>query len=474
MRWQSPLPSIGNTSPEAPREPKEPCEPKAAGLGLVLSLVTVLATLVLAVWADSVAEPQRVERVEVHVRSLIIGWQAGQSPWRSATELPYLQNPYGPVYLGLSALLPEIGERPYALGRLVSIAAFLGVLGLIYRWVLRRTGEHRLALLAALLPLTAKPVFLFVPLDRVDSVGVLASFAGFLLAISNPAVGSTIVAALLFVLAFHTKLTFLAGALASIVALWMRHRGQAKLLIVLLALLLPGSLLLMEILTEGAYVAAGMFDALDAKPAKAVDMTLRVGLSCFWLAALVWAALRSERFHPDFRPLLVYAGLCLATAAFFAVNPLSSWNYLIELYAALGLLTGVVLAGEECPRRLRARALRSRLLLGHVLLSMVVLAMTWRHQREEMARYRSEYTVAVRCLSADRARLAPLAYAHSEVHRDVLNRLGIQSAFYVPSALMSAWDVRALAASARVGEQGVGVLDSCLRSVRLAGRAVAP
>ena len=398
-----------------------------------IAFLAAIGSIVALFWARLLRTPHMVENVEVQVLSLTLWWKDGLFPYLQPTELPVLQNPYGPLYQWLCMKLPWTSAQPYLVGRAISVAAILTTLTLVFAWVQGRTASRRLAALAVLLPLASKPLILFAPLYRVDSLALMFSVLGFFLVTRRPTDIGLVTGAIAFLFAFITKMTFIAAPLATIIFLWLsgRRRG-AVLLASLTALALPASVVYLEWLSGGAYLASASFGNLPTAPLKSLELLLRPGLSLFWLAALVVAA-RAAGFDPEKSPTLLYVLSSLIVAATFGANPLSSWNYLMEFYVALGMLTGEILHRDL--RRYGLRPAVSALLTLHAAVTLP-MAVGWMYRANEpLTEYRWRYETAL-------ARLAPwketgtrVVVLDSVAGRDALNALAAPNAVAAPPSI---------------------------------------
>jgi hypothetical protein len=145
---------------------------------IAIGLMVLHAIGVLVVWVWALSRPHMVEPIEIRVANLIALWREGYLPYGFADRLPAVWNPYGFVYEWLCSL--RWGTlHPYWNGRLLSImAAMLTALCLLL-WSHQQTGSIKGGVVATLLLLTAKPIFAFGHLCRVDMLGVALSMLGF-------------------------------------------------------------------------------------------------------------------------------------------------------------------------------------------------------------------------------------------------------------------------------------------------------
>ena len=410
------------------------------GLDHAIGLLAFAGAILTVVdWLRRAATWHGIEVVESHVLSLVLWWRQGVLPYRGFDELPLLHNPYGPVYLWVAHLLPTDAASPYGAARAVSMVAAAACIGLVVIWVRGRGGTLWAGGLAACLLLTTKPWLLFAALCRVDAFGLAWSVAGFLLLTGGARPAGrwrTVLGVVALVVAFNTKLTLIAAPAAVLLVEARRDRRRAALLAALLAGAFAGSVAVMEAVSNGAYLANARF-GVDGSLAKSLDLLARLGLSVLWLAAIAVADRdgRVLRSSPASRYLLTSVG----TLAVFGVNPLSSWNYLLEVYVALALLSGEVLAAIERQRVAAGRArIARRLLLAHVALALLLTA-GWVVERQgQLDGYAQCVVRAHDRLTAERARhgtpAGGLAVVGAAAGWDALNGLGEANPIAIPAA----------------------------------------
>jgi hypothetical protein len=407
---------------------------------------------VFAFWAWELPLSHQVELGEAPVLAVVLFSKAGEPLYSYPTGLPLVQNPYGPVFEWLCAHLPSPASRPYLPGRAVSLASLAALGVLIAGWLRRRQVGWIEIFVALALMLATKPWILFGPLYRVDALAVFWSVLGFLLAISPR---RTLVATspLVFTLALSVKLTALAAPLAALVYLWTTHRKRCLWLLVGLLLLLPGSVLALQWGTDGAYLFNASFGNAPSHWFKAIELPSRISLSLLWLLA-VGSALRrlGWKDSPETRALCAYAFASLLVAAVFATNPLSSWNYLMEFYAALAILTALLLARlRHDPADGAARNRILALLAGHAALGLLISTHAIWQTRETILEYRVRYEQAY-------DRIEPLVRAGRTVvvldslkGRDVLNGLGYPNLVSLPASVERQPEIQKLIARSLPG-----------------------
>lgn len=184
----------------------------------------------------------------------------GQAIYKPLADFPYASSNYPPVAMLLAtALMPVFGDG-YTSGRLLNLASALIVAALVFRIVQVETRNRFSAALAGLFFLGAPYIYHWVPLFRVDLIGLAFSFAGiyFVWKFERQSNRFTALCSLFtvcFLLALYTKHTLIAAPAAAFLALWLRNRKHA--LTFALALGFSGSALylLIDFLTRGGFTA---------------------------------------------------------------------------------------------------------------------------------------------------------------------------------------------------------------------------
>lgn len=399
-----------------------------------------------AFWAWEARLPHQVEIGEAPVLTAVLFAKTGQPLYSYPAGLPLVQNPYGPVFEWLCIGLPASSSQPYLVGRAISLAALLGLGILVAGWLRRRQAEWLEVFVALALMVSTKPWVLFGPLYRVDALAVFLSVLGFLLAISKRR-GGVPVSLVVFTIAVSVKLTALSAPFAAVAYLWMTNRRRALGLVAGLLVLLPSSILVLQAATDGAYLFNASFGNAPSHWFKALELPSRVSLSLFWLLAVGAAMRRLEsKGASETRALLLYTLASLLVAALFATNPLSSWNYLMEFYAALAILTGLLLSRMSLENGTygKAQGKMLTLLAVHAALSLLISTQTVWETSRRVRDYQTGYERAYE-------RIEPLVrdghnviVLDSTEGKDVLNVLGRPNLISVPQSVERRSDIQAL------------------------------
>ncbi|MCX7778230.1 MAG: hypothetical protein N2381_09295 [Armatimonadetes bacterium] len=308
----------------------------------IFAILGINTAILSTFWAFKLIAPHMLDWGELEVLNAVYWWKRGFiPPYSSLDQIPAFANHYGPIYEGICAILPSF-VHPYFTGRILSLLATLSILFTVALWVFYKTKNWSYSLLAVMLLLTAKPLFTFGIVHRVDALAVGFSAIGFALVLLTRHWLKVGLGVALMALGFHTKLTAVAAPIACIIALWREERRKA--------LLVGGSWLLMaavglgilQIISDGNYLRHASLGNEPSEWLKPFDMITRpLTSSPFWVALAFYSwritnACKSYAFKPE----LSYLAAALFIAGITATNPGSSWNYLLDFYVALAMLTG--------------------------------------------------------------------------------------------------------------------------------------
>jgi hypothetical protein len=259
---------------------------------------------------------------------------SGEGLYAAPDHLPLMQFAYTPLYYVLvGALLRVFGDSGYTLGRLVSLSAtLLGALALV--WSVRGlTGRWILGLLAAGLFLTQNlTVLLWSSQHRVDPLALGLTLLG--LAFFTE--GRYRSAAVLFVLAFFTKQSFVVAPLAAAFALWPCRRDLVQ-FSAIVGVGVVGGVAIAQWLTDGWFWWHVV--TTNANPADLITFATLMGGFLQFNGLPVLAALLSLILPagPGERVWRTYFVGCLLTLPTLAKLGASS-NYWLELTAATSVL----------------------------------------------------------------------------------------------------------------------------------------
>lgn len=326
----------------APEQPSEALD--GAVRWLPKSLLTAaggLALVCLGYWLFCLQSAHQVGQSESFILNLCWWWRHGVS-YNSLDGYPCVLNPYGPVYPWLLSRLPLCASHPYLPGRLVSLVSSLGLLALLYRYVVRHTNDRAAAWLAVCVLGSSRPFLLFSPLCRVDMLGHLLAFGGLVLASQGNSQRQRWIGLGLLGLAAHVKLTMVAAALAVGSHWWRTDRRRALLGALVWLAMAGGGVALLNVVTDGGFLANVVRPpSLWQKGFEVIGRPLFA--SPFLVAAVILLALTRPDLHGVFRTERHYLIAAFGVACASGANWGSSWNYLIAPYLALSLVLGLML-----------------------------------------------------------------------------------------------------------------------------------
>jgi hypothetical protein len=193
-----------------------------------------------------------------------------QPIYKGLTDLPYASSNYPPVAMLFSAALMPIFGDGYVGGRLINFVSALVVAALIYRIVRVETRDKRVGALAALFFLGSPYIFHWIPLFRVDLLGLAFAFGGVYVVWEFERKQSSVVSrqspendllstvyglrsTAFFLLALYTKHSLFAAPLAAFLALWLCDRRRALAFAILLGALGGASYLALDVATRGGF-----------------------------------------------------------------------------------------------------------------------------------------------------------------------------------------------------------------------------
>ncbi len=279
-----------------------------------------------------------------------------------ASSPPFDSANYPPVAMLLTAVMVPLFGVTLTFGRWLNFAAALILAAFIIRLVRARTNNPRLAFLMAGLFLGSTFVYHWLPLYRVDLVGVAFSFAGIFCVRrwqsrqrTTDDERRTLVllggAILFFLLALYTKQSLFVAPTAATLAIFLRNQRAGILFALALGALGGAVFLLLEILTQGGW-SFGIL-ALNATVwTPRVFVPLLTSFLVTYAVVLVFATVgwfaRVRAKH--FGVLEIYALVSVLSLALAGRE--GAWeNYFLETIAVACVFAGVgIHALETLPR----------------------------------------------------------------------------------------------------------------------------
>jgi len=280
-----------------------------------------------------------------------------------APSLDFVPQIYAPLYFYVSALACRILGVGFLPLRLVSVAASLGCLALIHRFVRRETGSASAGWLAAGLFAGCYAISgAWLDIARVDSLFLFFTLSAIHVLRGDATTRGALFSGALFGLAFLTKQQGLVLALPFVIHEWVaRGPRQAAVFAVTLAVGIGGSTLLFQIWTGGWYA----FYLFTLPSGHEIFTPMIPG---FWIADLLYplapaclvaavclgmrrpapAFAAGDRGDPRLFWLLLLGG-CVGTSWASRVHSGGHVNVVLPAYAALALAWGVGLHAWTAP-----------------------------------------------------------------------------------------------------------------------------
>ncbi len=325
---------------------------------------------------------------------------------KGLSDLPYASSNYPPVALWLPAALMPIFGDGYIGGRLLNFASALIVAALIFRVVRVETRERRAGALAALFFLGSPYIFHWIPLLRVDLIGLAFAFAGVYVvwefdcqqssvaSRQSPeakpslllATGYWLLATVFFLLALFTKHSLVAAPLAAFLALWQRDRRRALVFAGALGSVGSALYLALDYATRGGFT----FGIIDSNATVFLPEQLAALLWNFAVTFPILLLLALWGWLARVRQKRVGVLEWYAVTAFVALvmsGRVGAWeNYFFEAVAVMCVCAGIAVASQRATRNtqfaIRNSHHASRIAQSAIpLLLLAQLALTWHDPR---------------------------------------------------------------------------------------------
>jgi hypothetical protein len=270
----------------------------------------------------------------------------GDPLYQPLDQPPYTVVAYTPLYYGLAAGLQLAAGSGWVPGRVVSYIAALVTAALVGYITRRATDDVRPGLLAAVLflalgfPGRTDPWY---ALYKEDLLGVALSVTAIALLISDGARRYILLSAILAALAFLTKQTFVAAALAGTICLLRRDRVRARAYIVVYLTIVLGTVTTLEVISQ-AFIANTVVANMVPFSTIVLEPGLRVLLQFQAGSLLIAAVCTFTRWWAGCRPQdeLIYLYWACSFLPLVGLAKIgSNSNYWIELAASTAVLASI-------------------------------------------------------------------------------------------------------------------------------------
>ena len=293
----------------------------------VVAAIGVLCHIGLMLWAqNSFTGPECV----VGAQSMMLAHDG--TLYYDLNRYPYTVSAYTPLFYLVEAALVKIGLPAYTSGRLVSFAALMGIVALVWRVVLLYTRDRYSSWLGTLMAGSSTLLLSWGTVGQVDTLAVSCALAAFYQFSRYLLRGENTLkwAGLFAVLAFFTKQTMIACPVAICIALLLYRPKVAFQFGATLAAVVGIIALSINVALSGRFLADTVLANLNPYSVEKILQHLKFAVFSsgpLWLIALLGAR-RAARVggRVPFLYLGVAVGLLLGTAPKIG----SDLNYQIE------------------------------------------------------------------------------------------------------------------------------------------------
>jgi hypothetical protein len=287
----------------------------------------------LALWSQNeLAPPESV----VAAHSLMLAEHG--TLYYDLSRYPYTVSAYMPIFYGLEAGLIRLGLPAFAAGRLLSMAAFLGLIVVARRTVGVYTGDRTMMWIAGIAVGICPLLLIWGVVGQVDVLAVFFAAASFYQFARHDALGEPTLwrAGVLVALALFTKQTMIAAPVAMVLVLAARDWKQGLQFALALGIPLAVAVAGLNAAMDGRFAQNAIFANMNPFSGEKLVAQLQFfGGVCGGLLVICLAAL------PKLRAPGVY--LACAAGVFLATAPKvgSDTNYQLELAVALAMCAAI-------------------------------------------------------------------------------------------------------------------------------------
>ena len=311
------------------------------GLGIQVAAVTAVVVLLcsagVAFWAQNeLAPPESV----VAAQSLMLEHQG--TLYYDLNQYPYTVSAYMPVFYGLEAGLIRLGLPAFTAGRLLSLAALLGLVFVTSRIVLLYTGHAASTRIAAIAVAISPLMFFWGVVGQVDLLAVFLTVAAFYQFSRYDVLGEPVLwrAGVLAGLALFTKQTMIAGPASMVLVLAVRDWKKALRFALGLGVPLCATVWAVNAALGGRFLQNTLFANMNPMDGEKLLAQLQYfGGVCGGLLVIALAALPKLRG----KALAPAVYMACAGAVFLGTAPKvgSDTNYQLELSVTLVLCAAI-------------------------------------------------------------------------------------------------------------------------------------
>jgi len=325
---------------------------------IILLCLVAVCSLWVGIWilrvVQNIGQPQieYSEGFNIYIAHL---FATGRWSWQIASTPPFSTSFYPPIGFYVLGYFQRVFGESMISGRILNLIYTLGCLLMIFLIVQHETKDKLVSLIAALLPMTAIKMIAWSFFIRVDLLGIFFDLAGVYIFLRNKDSLKMLWAIPVFVLAFYTKQSMVAGVVSCIVYLLLHKEWRRSLLFGGgFAVIAGGIFLAAVILTHGGYfreVYLYQRTVPAYQSAALIIATVMVGI-VFYLPATVMAAAwwTGQKKWEILRIFIIFT---LIVNVSNLLHPGGNFNYLFESIFVICILAGMYLNDADMEKDIR-------------------------------------------------------------------------------------------------------------------------
>jgi len=194
---------------------------------VILAFLSFYAGVFVLRSAINITFPEQVAFTDPYMLEQIKLLTHGKNIYLDVNEPPYSVALYTPIYHLTAALFSKVFGLTYLVPRLVSFGAAIIVGAFVFLIVRHQSQNSFAAAIASLLPFASHYFYSWIPIIRTDSLALLFAVAAIFVINRSQDLRSTLLGAVLVVLAFYTRQIYLAAAAAIFIYLLINNRTRA-------------------------------------------------------------------------------------------------------------------------------------------------------------------------------------------------------------------------------------------------------
>ena len=325
---------------------------------IILLCLLAVCSLWIGLWilrvAQNIGQPQieYSEGFNIYIAHL---FATGKWSWQIAREPPFNTSFYPPVGFYVLGYFQRVFGESLISGRILNLIYTLGCLTMIYFIVQHETKDKLVSLIAALLPMTAITMIAWSFFIRVDLLGIFLDLAGVYTFLRNKDNLNALWAIPVFVLAFYTKQSMVAGVVTCIVYLLIHNDWRRALFFGGAFTAIAGGIFLTAvILTHGGYYREVYLYQRTVPACQSPTLilaTVLVGLVLYLPATVMAAAWWTGQKKWDLLRIFIIFTLIVNVSNL--LHPGGNFNYLFESIFTICILAGMYLTDADMEKDIR-------------------------------------------------------------------------------------------------------------------------